>query len=42
MEQYIVSIKENITYQDSNEMFKSICIKIMRCKIVRPAYVAIL
>ena len=49
MEQYIISIKENITCQDSNEMFsyrikfnsiKNICIKIMRCKIVGPAYVA--
>ena len=49
MEQYIISIKENIICQDSNEMFsyrikfnsiKNICIKIMRCKIVGPAYVA--
>jgi hypothetical protein len=49
MEQYIIFIKKNITCQDSNEMFnyrikfksiKNIYIKIMMCKIMRPAYVA--
>ena len=47
IEQYILSIKENIICQDSNEMFNYriklnsikkyiyIYIKIMRCKIVR-------
>ncbi len=47
MEQYIIFIKKNIT-QDFNEMFnyrikfksiKNIYIKIMRCKIMKPAYV---
>ena len=42
--QYIISIKENMMCQDSNEMFnyrikfrfnQKIYIKIMRCKIVR-------
>ena len=49
MEQYTISIKKNIIYQDSNEMFNyriifkfnyKIYIKIMRCKIVGPTYVA--
>ena len=49
MEQYIIFIKKNITCQNSNEMFnyrikfksiKNIYIKIMRCKIMRPAYMA--
>jgi hypothetical protein len=49
MELYIISIKENIICQDSNEIFNyrikfkfnyKIYIKIMRCKIVVPAYVA--
>jgi hypothetical protein len=49
MELFITSIKENIMCHDFNEMFNygikfkfnsKIYIKIMRCKIVRPTYVA--
>ena len=49
IEKYIIFIKENIICQDSNEMFNyrikfkfnlKIYIKIMRCKIVRSAYVS--
>ena len=43
MKQYILFIKENMMYQNSNENLiifnKKIYIKIMKCKIVRLAYV---
>ena len=43
MKQYILFIKENMMYQNSNENLiifnKKIYIKIMKCKIVRLAHV---